>query len=431
MSGKPLFPSLATLLHVESSDIASVSYQPLQFTKFKPDRQGVIKLPPLFAGTGTGTDASTPQTQCVRSPLTQVSSHNIMRIQNIDSSHKSCMLLSRSTPPSSASAIIIPPEESPSRCVEKQFQNTNFSHVSKSYATVLEAATVPVDSACSMHGDSTAEVETSVSSHKRASVNSSRKRSFAFISHSQETFLSQEPSIDNAPLARRKRRRTSKHELTILQQEFEKCRAPSKERRMQLAPRCNMTEKAVQIWFQNKRQGMRKKEREQTDLPATPVSQKKSRPAVSSSPDDDSCSETVSRQESVTRTARRVSDMKTPVKKVSSCNLGTMAGSSAVRKSTPASSPSRPASQAGRGQAFRFRLKSDKQLTPIHASPNNRVNRLINGNTPVTASATKTLVIGANNVDISGLHEHAASPIKRYKRRGIPLTELSINTLKD
>jgi homeobox protein YOX1/YHP1 len=83
-------------------------------------------------------------------------------------------------------------------------------------------------------------------------------KSFAFISHSQETFLSNEPDIDNARLARRKRRRTSPTELAILQNEFKKGTTPNKQRRIQIANRVDMTEKAVQIWFQNKRQAMRK-----------------------------------------------------------------------------------------------------------------------------------------------------------------------------
>ena len=77
-----------------------------------------------------------------------------------------------------------------------------------------------------------------------------KKRAFAFITHSQETFPKKEPKIDNAPLARRKRRRTSFQELSILQAEFEKCPAPTKEKRIELADRCHMTEKAIQIWFQ-------------------------------------------------------------------------------------------------------------------------------------------------------------------------------------
>ncbi|KAH3667311.1 hypothetical protein OGAPHI_002960 [Ogataea philodendri] len=86
----------------------------------------------------------------------------------------------------------------------------------------------------------------------------SEGKSFAFISHSVSTFLSSEPDIDNARLARRKRRRTSPAELAILQSEFEKGNTPNKMRRLEIAAKVDMTEKAVQIWFQNKRQSLRK-----------------------------------------------------------------------------------------------------------------------------------------------------------------------------
>lgn len=99
-------------------------------------------------------------------------------------------------------------------------------------------------------------------------------RAFAFISHSPATYPSQEPSIDNAPLARRKRRRTSPHELAILNKEFMAGSTPNKLRRIEIALAVSMSEKAVQIWFQNKRQALRKQsatDREVTELPQTPV----------------------------------------------------------------------------------------------------------------------------------------------------------------
>lgn len=99
-------------------------------------------------------------------------------------------------------------------------------------------------------------------------------KSWAFISHSPATYPSQEPSIDNAPLARRKRRRTSPNELSILNKEFEIGSTPNKQRRIEIAAKVLMTEKAVQIWFQNKRQLLRKhsnQEKEVTELPPTPM----------------------------------------------------------------------------------------------------------------------------------------------------------------
>lgn len=85
-----------------------------------------------------------------------------------------------------------------------------------------------------------------------------REKKYAFISHNQATFLSSEPSIDNARLARRKRRRTSPAELAILKSEFKKGTTPNRARRREIAKRVDMSEKAVQIWFQNRRQALRK-----------------------------------------------------------------------------------------------------------------------------------------------------------------------------
>ena len=96
--------------------------------------------------------------------------------------------------------------------------------------------------------------------NKRSSKKSPTKdsKAYAFISHSPVTFPSQEPSIDNAPLARRKRRRTSPTELNILNNEYKLGTTPNKARRLEIAAKVSMSEKAVQIWFQNKRQSLRK-----------------------------------------------------------------------------------------------------------------------------------------------------------------------------
>lgn len=87
-------------------------------------------------------------------------------------------------------------------------------------------------------------------------------RSFAFISHLPATFPLQEPSIDNAQLARRKRRRTLPMELLVLMLEFAACKTPSRAKRQEIADRVSMSEKAVQIWFQNRRQTLRKQRAE-------------------------------------------------------------------------------------------------------------------------------------------------------------------------
>lgn len=116
-------------------------------------------------------------------------------------------------------------------------------------------------------------VDEPVIKKRKSSATSPQHKAFAFISHSPATYPSQEPSIDNAPLARRKRRRTSPNELAILNSEFEIGSTPNKARRIEIAKKVNMTEKAVQIWFQNKRQSLRKQsnvEKEVTELPPTP-----------------------------------------------------------------------------------------------------------------------------------------------------------------
>ncbi|KAK9470166.1 Homeodomain-like protein, partial [Dipodascopsis tothii] len=90
------------------------------------------------------------------------------------------------------------------------------------------------------------------------SPNALTRSTYAFISHSPTTYPLQEPEIDNAPLVRRKRRRTSPTELQILYSEFKKCTKPPRHVRQDIARRVGMTEKAVQIWFQNRRQSYRR-----------------------------------------------------------------------------------------------------------------------------------------------------------------------------
>ncbi|KAH3673056.1 hypothetical protein WICMUC_003889 [Wickerhamomyces mucosus] len=101
---------------------------------------------------------------------------------------------------------------------------------------------------------------------KYSPLSNEKKQAYAFISHSPSTFPSQEPSIDNHQLARRKRRRTSPTELSILQLEFLKGSTPNRQRRIEIANRVNMTEKAVQIWFQNRRQTLRRQSNSEKEV---------------------------------------------------------------------------------------------------------------------------------------------------------------------
>ena len=196
------------------------------------------------------------------------------------------------------------------------------------------------------------------------SASKEKRRAFAFITHSQETFPKKEPKIDNAPLARRKRRRTSSQELSILQAEFEKCPAPSKEKRIELADSCHMTEKAVQIWFQNKRQAVKRQRIAtskssaiiQTVSPLSPLLDVHVTPLASRSKteilrdgDSSCCSSSSSPLEN------------TPPRPHHSLNR---------RSSTP---------NIKRSQALTFHLNPHKKtLTPVKTSPNSRVNKLIN-----------------------------------------------------
>ncbi|KAI5793170.1 hypothetical protein EDC01DRAFT_87961 [Geopyxis carbonaria] len=89
---------------------------------------------------------------------------------------------------------------------------------------------------------------------------SSSGSNYAFITHSQDTLpLNLPPSIDNAPLARRRRRRTTPHDQAILEEEYLKCNRPDKARRREITMKVGMGEKEVQIWFCNKRQAQRRR----------------------------------------------------------------------------------------------------------------------------------------------------------------------------
>ncbi|QLQ78336.1 hypothetical protein HG537_0A05830 [Torulaspora globosa] len=205
--------------------------------------------------------------------------------------------------------------------------------------------------------------------------NSEKKRAFAFITHSQETFPTKEPKIDNAPLARRKRRRTSTQELNILQAEFNQCPAPDKRKRQELAERCNMSEKAIQIWFQNKRQATkRQKNSAQKASTALVTAQLDSTPLAS---------------KQLAQIDKHLKSKQTTVHETSS-------GDTTPTKAVPSASR--------KEQALNFHLTSDTDvLTAVKTSPNSRRPRS-------AANSPKP--------------HPTDSPTKR-----IPLNELKINAL--
>ncbi|KAF2470190.1 uncharacterized protein BDR25DRAFT_262937 [Lindgomyces ingoldianus] len=83
-----------------------------------------------------------------------------------------------------------------------------------------------------------------------------------FLVHSVRTLAANlPPDIDNKPLARQKRRRTSKDDEEILKAEYAKNPKPDKAARMEIVSKVALGEKEVQIWFQNKRQNDRRRSR--------------------------------------------------------------------------------------------------------------------------------------------------------------------------
>ncbi|KAI9784648.1 MAG: hypothetical protein M1839_001870 [Geoglossum umbratile] len=85
---------------------------------------------------------------------------------------------------------------------------------------------------------------------------------FAFLVHSQDTLPNNlPPRVDDKPLARQKRRRTSPEDQSLLEAEYEKNPRPDKATRMEIVSRVSLGEKEVQIWFQNRRQNTRRKSR--------------------------------------------------------------------------------------------------------------------------------------------------------------------------
>ncbi|OJD33227.1 homeobox transcription [Diplodia corticola] len=84
--------------------------------------------------------------------------------------------------------------------------------------------------------------------------------SLAFLVHSPDTVRSNlPPDVDNKPLARQKRRRTSPEDQKILEAEYQKDSKPDKAARLEIVKRVALGEKEVQIWFQNRRQNTRRK----------------------------------------------------------------------------------------------------------------------------------------------------------------------------
>lgn len=94
-----------------------------------------------------------------------------------------------------------------------------------------------------VHGSSNDRQRSTMAGHV-----SSSPPAYAFITHSQEGLRNNmPPMIDNAELARRRRRRTSQHDQAILEEEYRKCDRPDKARRREIAAMVEMGDKEVQV----------------------------------------------------------------------------------------------------------------------------------------------------------------------------------------
>ncbi|CAI4047792.1 hypothetical protein SKDZ_13G1060 [Saccharomyces kudriavzevii ZP591] len=334
-----MLPSLSTLLsgtEISSSPVSPSFVNPR--TNFHLDDRGTIKLPPLNISISRprSVESALRHTVTSQNKDTSACSDDLLKHTQSDSALSSHLTSSQETVDESHEILSLTP-------LNNDRRDYSISSKKKDILTPLSAARSIIIPTASKE----------------------KRRAFAFITHSQETFPKKEPKIDNAPLARRKRRRTSSQELSILQGEFEKCPAPSKEKRTELADSCHMTEKAIQIWFQNKRQAV-KRQRVATSK-STTITQTVSPP---SPPLDVHATPLASRARTVIlhdesspcSSSSSPSPLEnTPLRPHHSLNR---------RSSTP---------NTKRSQALTFHLNPQKMtLTPVKTSPNSRVNKLIN-----------------------------------------------------
>ncbi|KAK3722396.1 Homeobox protein yox1 [Vermiconidia calcicola] len=85
---------------------------------------------------------------------------------------------------------------------------------------------------------------------------------YAFLNHSSATVPHNlPPNVDDKPLARQRRRRTSPEDQATLEAAYLVNPKPDKPARLELVKRVALGEKEVQIWFQNRRQSSRRRSR--------------------------------------------------------------------------------------------------------------------------------------------------------------------------
>lgn len=254
--------------------LPSISQSTPQLPKVATSSNEIRSLPPLSALlNGPNKESESPQHQ-----VEEQQSKPLLKQEHPSSPHSapvsptrqgSTDLFSHKITPASASATTtahpLPTVKTPVRL--PSFDSIKFEnrppqpvlHHSKSFNVVPQQIPTPTSQPQLLQAQGLA-------GHPNLVSPLVEKRSYAFISHSPSTFPSQEPAIDNAQLARRKRRRTSPLELSILQAEFEKGQTPNRTRRLDIAKRVNMTEKAIQIWFQNRRQTLRRQSNAEREI---------------------------------------------------------------------------------------------------------------------------------------------------------------------
>lgn len=399
----PMLPSVTSLLHKNSSHkIHSESSSPFLTTiktGFSTDRHGIIRLPPLYLSRPQSLESALRHTASLPNILNSENGSTHMSIKK----EKKLLL----TP-------ITPMTENKFKTLEFKPKNRNNSN--------------------NVNDDN--DTDSELHNNKKSTFNavktiptpssSEKKQAFAFITHSQDTFGVKEPKIDNVPLARRKRRRTSAQELHILQDSFNRCSTPSKEEKIILAQKCNMSEKAVRIWFQNKRQYLKKQKMNQktsTNLDINLPSEESKPELQSPSPKGISVLQLeIPTDVKLDVTPTKKSPKKFPVKKEHS--------------------PTIPNNNLKLGQSLTFHIRNEMRcLTPMKNVSNNKVTKLINNfnsnqnkNKYIQKGEAKTLPIQQSPKGNQQYHTFNVTPKKKAKKLQfkpvdlkLPLKELNTN----
>ena len=137
-----------------------------------------------------------------------------------------------------------------------------------------------------------------------------------------------------------------------------------------------MTEKAVQVWFQNKRQAMKRHKVIADNRSRSNGSTTSTTPLASRTPSEDF---NISTDTSSCDDSESVPQLALPL------------STSSPKKAPLSPRPKSPTKK--RSQALTFHLDaSNKTLTPVKTSPNRRVNRLINNENLTSPSKSKKVI---------------------------------------